>query len=273
MATATAAAAAAATATASPRSSSEEGAPLLDHHLAAAATADDDDDDDVYEPPPESPAPSASRPPVPTASTPEKPWALLVILVFILITIVDVGAFLAEPPKTRVFEANICLAYYEENDPSKIRSDGSVPETLCKIDEVQQKLAMIFGWQDTFDAIPGLLLAIPFGALADKWGRKWIFVASLVGLQLNAAWILLICYFRSLPLQMTWFSSAFFLIGGGPVVASALGITMISDIAPPDKRCVHHRPGKAFGLLTALALPSSCTSPPPCSLLKCVLPS
>jgi MFS family permease len=43
-------------------------------------------------------------------------------------------------------------------------------------------------------------------------------------------------YFKTLPLQLTWLSSAFYFIGGGPIVASAIGITMISDIAPPDKR-------------------------------------
>lgn len=43
-------------------------------------------------------------------------------------------------------------------------------------------------------------------------------------------------YFKDLPLQLTWLSSAFYFIGGGPIVASAIGITMISDIAPPEKR-------------------------------------
>jgi hypothetical protein len=43
-------------------------------------------------------------------------------------------------------------------------------------------------------------------------------------------------YFKDLPLQLTWLSSAFYLIGGGPIVAAAIGITMISDIAPPEKR-------------------------------------
>jgi hypothetical protein len=43
-------------------------------------------------------------------------------------------------------------------------------------------------------------------------------------------------YFRSLPLQLTWFSSVFYLIGGGPIVATAIGITMVSDIVPPEKR-------------------------------------
>lgn len=43
-------------------------------------------------------------------------------------------------------------------------------------------------------------------------------------------------YFRTLPLQLTWFSSFFYCIGGGPIVAMAIGITMISDIAPPERR-------------------------------------
>lgn len=48
-------------------------------------------------------------------------------------------------------------------------------------------MAMIFGWQEMFDAIPSIFLAILFGVLADKVGRKWIFTASLLGLQLNSA--------------------------------------------------------------------------------------
>jgi hypothetical protein len=48
--------------------------------------------------------------------------------------------------------------------------------------------------------------------------------------------IILPGYFKDLPLQLTWLSSAFYFIGGGPIVAVAIGITMISDIAPPEKR-------------------------------------
>ncbi|KAH7409861.1 hypothetical protein DE146DRAFT_604896 [Phaeosphaeria sp. MPI-PUGE-AT-0046c] len=169
-------------------------------------------------------------------TTKKKPWVLLVVLALFLVAVIDVGAFLAEPPKTRVYEANICLSYYREHDTSAIGPDGAIPEKLCKIDAVQQKLAMIFGWQETFDAIPAVLLAVPFGTLADRVGRKWIFTASLMGLQLNSAWILLICYFKTLPLQWTWLSSAFFVIGGGPLVSVALALSMIADIAPPEKR-------------------------------------
>jgi MFS family permease len=106
---------------------------------------------------------------------------------------VDMGQSLAVAPRTRVYEANLCLTHYLRHDPNAIGADGTVPEQLCKIDAVQQKMAMIFGWQETFDAIPSILLAIPFGTLADKVGRKWTLTGSLIGLQLNNLWVLVIC--------------------------------------------------------------------------------
>ena len=154
----------------SPRDSLEEAASLLSSDVASDHSASD--------------ALSAPK---------KKPWMRLCVLGLLLIAIVDVGAFLAEPPRTRIFEANICLSYYRQHDASAIGVDDTIPESKCKIDAVQQKLAMIFGWQDMFDAIPGILLAVPFGTLADRVGRKWIFTAALMGLQLNSAWVLLIC--------------------------------------------------------------------------------
>ncbi|PVH96820.1 MFS general substrate transporter [Periconia macrospinosa] len=198
---------------------------------------------------------SPLQPPLTSPEKKGKPWIFLVALFFAMVAIIDVGAYMSDAPKTRVFESNLCLQYYEANDPSQIGPDGNVPESLCKIDEVQQRLAMIFGWQDTFDAIPGMLLAVPFGALADRVGRKWIFAVSLVGLQLNCLWILLICYFRSLPLQWVWFSSAFFLVGGGPIVAIAIAMTMVSDVCPPEKRT------NIFLYLTAAVLLSEMIAP------------
>lgn len=225
---------------ASSRGSLEEGAPLL------------------------SPIDSETRESSPAPAPPkEKPWLFFVASIFLLIAILDVGGYLAEAPKTRVYEANICLRYYETHDPSKISDHGSVPEHLCKLDAVQQKMAMVFGWQDMFDAIPGILLAVPFGALADKWGRKWILALSLMGVQLGCAWILLICYFRSLPLQLTWFSSAFFVIGGGPIVATAIAITMVSDVVPPEKRYALASYAERC-MLTDIGRLSSSTSRPRC---------
>jgi hypothetical protein len=91
------------------------------------------------------------------------------------------GAFMAEAPRTRVYEANICLSYYRQNDPTAIGPDGTVSEKLCKIDPVQQRMATIFGWQE-------------------------MFAASLVGLQLNGAWVLIICEYgpRHNPIMLMY---------------------------------------------------------------------
>jgi hypothetical protein len=152
----------------------------------------------------------------------KKPWVLLVGLIFVLVTVIDVGAYLAEAPQTRIFEANLCLTYYREHDPSVILGDGSIPEKLCKVDEVQQRLAGLFGWAEMFNAFPAILLAVPYGTL---------------------------------PLQLTWFSSAFLVIGGGPIVAMAVGLTMVSDVAPPEKRTT------IFLYLTACTLVAEIVAP------------
>ncbi|KAI4945091.1 hypothetical protein J4E91_008068 [Alternaria rosae] len=185
----------------------------------------------------------------------KKPWVLLVVLIFIIVAVVDVGSYLAEPPLTRLFEENLCLKYYREQDPSVIDGDGNIPEQLCKVDVVQQRLATIFGWQEMFSAIPGILLAVPYGTWADKIGRKWIVTASLAGLDLGFIWVMVITYFKSLPLQLTWLSSAFTIIGGGPIVAMAIGVTMISDIAPPEQRTT------IFLYLTACVLVAEMLAP------------
>lgn len=129
----------------------------------------------------------------PSPVAPKKPWVLFAVTICAMLAVIDMGIFLANPPQTRIFEANLCLKYYRETDPSMIPTDGIIPEKLCKGDVVQQRLASIFGWQDMFDAIPGILLAVPYGTLADRVGRKWVFIASLVGLLLSFAWALMIC--------------------------------------------------------------------------------
>jgi MFS family permease len=39
-----------------------------------------------------------------------------------------------------------------------------------------------------------------------------------------------------LPLQLVWLSSVFLFFGGGPFVITAIGVTMISDVTPPEKQ-------------------------------------
>ena len=43
--------------------------------------------------------------------------------------------------------------------------------------------------------ISGLFLAIPYGYLADKYGRKWLMVLNSVSITLRFIWIYIVCEF------------------------------------------------------------------------------
>jgi hypothetical protein len=151
---------------------------------------------DSYENPVETTALLSSQPKsdhdLPTASAQRHtrckwPWKHVVALCIALAITADIGENLFLAPKVRLFESVVCTKHYLGQNPSLVGIDGSVPEHLCKIDPVQDRVATILGWQQFFDSIPAMLLPIPYGYLADKHGRKWIIVLSFMGYALSWA--------------------------------------------------------------------------------------
>lgn len=117
------------------------------------------------------------------------PWTHVIGLVLSIAIISDFSESMFTAPRIRLYESVICAEFYSQADPSLVGPDGSVPERLCKVVPVQEELATILGWQSFIDSIPAILLPIPFGYLADKYGRKWIMTLGLVGFTLAYAWI------------------------------------------------------------------------------------
>jgi hypothetical protein len=58
-------------------------------------------------------------------------------------------------PLNRVIELRYCQQYYFQHDPAQIGPGGSIPERLCKLDSIQQKLAWMQGMIETFHIICG----------------------------------------------------------------------------------------------------------------------
>ncbi|KAH8150986.1 uncharacterized protein LAJ45_05169 [Morchella importuna] len=176
------------------------------------------------------------------------------LLCFVIIVTVDMAGYLSSAPQVRLFESIVCLDYYRENDPSLIGGDGSVPEELCKVDSVQREIAMLNGMQTLFSNIPGVVLAIPFGVMADRYGRRPMLMLTLLGLSLSSAWVLLICWF-TLPIKLTWLSSLFYTLGGGASVGSALILMIIADVTPAAQRSTLFFHLQACVLLSELVAP------------------
>ena len=119
--------------------------------------------------------------------------ARVTLLIALLIVAVDLPSVMFNASMVRILESIYCQQYYSAHDPTQIGLDGSVPEELCKVEDVQSQLSSLRGWTGFWSHLPGLFLAVPFGMLADKYGRKWLFVMNILSMQGRTTWQYIVC--------------------------------------------------------------------------------
>jgi hypothetical protein len=66
-----------------------------------------------------------------------------VLYCFAIMVLIATSYAFAEAPLYRLYESVICKRYYRKHNPSVIGHDGTIPEAMCKIDLIQQELAMV----------------------------------------------------------------------------------------------------------------------------------
>ncbi|KAJ5667315.1 adenylate cyclase [Penicillium longicatenatum] len=115
-----------------------------------------------------------------------KSHATRVIAINAICTIIaDLAGYGSIAPQLQIFEQTICRDYY----PSIGVSINTLDQDQCNIEPIQSELALINGWLDTFQTVPGLFLAVPFGAVADRIGRKPVLLAGMAGCLLGEGWV------------------------------------------------------------------------------------
>ena len=75
---------------------------------------------------------------------------------------------MVEVPTIKLFEQAICNRYYS-NLSIPQQATPNIDEGLCKIPTIQNELAALTGLKFTFDALPGLLTALYYGSIADRY--------------------------------------------------------------------------------------------------------
>ena len=78
---------------------------------------------------------------------------------------------MVEVPTIKLFEQAICNRYYSDQS-IHLRTAQDIDEGLCKVPAIQNELATLTGLKFTFDALPGLLTALYYGSIADKYDAQ-----------------------------------------------------------------------------------------------------
>ncbi|KAM7187475.1 MFS general substrate transporter [Rhypophila sp. PSN 637] len=180
----------------------------------------------------------------------------LLILICISIVAADFAILLSKAPQLSILQSLVCE---DHRNTTKIK--GKPEHDFCKSDIAQGELAILTGWKERFDTIPGIILALPYGYAADRYGRRPILLLSLLGVILEGIFERLIIWWHSGglgELRSLWWVPLCQFIGGGPQVASSMAYAMLSDLFPSEKRAsVFFLIGAALIMSEVLAGPLS----------------
>ncbi|GAD97260.1 hypothetical protein PVAR5_5933 [Paecilomyces variotii No. 5] len=173
-----------------------------------------------------------------------------------LILAMDFGFYLTAAPQMKIFEDIVCRDYLAALGKA---AKTSITEDICKSEPVQSELALVNGWKETSDVLPGILLSVPYGVLADHWGRKPVLLLGILGLLLGEIWVRIVCLYPGvLPLRLVWLSGMWRLIGGGDIALSSIALVMVADRFPEEEIATAlFRLSSAVTLSEVLATPVS----------------
>ncbi|KAJ5544759.1 MFS transporter [Penicillium sp. DV-2018c] len=196
---------------------------------------------------------------------PRTRFRILITLIVILLSF-EIGGQMIPGPMVRIIETIACDNYWRRHDPARLPPSGHLPEHLCKIAAVQTEVATVKGYSDLFegllrgkivsaDIVKGAICAIPYGILADKYGRRRAIRLTVPGFLLNSLMTNSVLWFSNvLPLRAIWLASLSWTIGGGPPVALVVIWTMLADLTTDQQRAsLFFRVGLASQVASLLA--------------------
>ncbi|CAI7616521.1 unnamed protein product [Penicillium crustosum] len=148
----------------------------------------------------------------------------------------NAGLGAAVPSTTSILQDIICASHYA-TQPQRVGID-------CQAGPIQAKLTMVKGLASLLLLLPGVVLGIPYGTLAEHWGPKKVLVLSITGILFGELWFDLVYqalisegwYGQTWPVELVYGSFVFYLIGGGPGIGGSMLFVLVANASPLKRR-------------------------------------
>ncbi|KAK7183939.1 hypothetical protein DPSP01_011737 [Paraphaeosphaeria sporulosa] len=155
------------------------------------------------------------------------------------------GETVQPAPRIAIYEAIVCQQYYSSP------STGAGPHD-CKAAPVQEELALLGGIERLSIIIPSVL-AIPFAALADRYGHSLILAIAIFGVFLEDGWPFLVTWFPNVfPIRLIWLHFVFSCVGGGFTTIITLLHVIIVDVVSAEDRTRMFFRSRAAGVAASI---------------------
>lgn len=170
----------------------------------------------------------------------QRPWriALVLCLGMFLGTISSASATY---PEVRLAADVICKKYHlhhPQTNATSLHDRFSAREIgFCDVTGISERASRLLMLRAVLTAVVGMLVAYPFGVLADKIGRRPVYAIAAAGQSAAILWSLIVyAGWRVLPLELVLIAPVFQLFGGGIAVGTAVLYAILSDIMPVQSR-------------------------------------
>ncbi|KAM3465988.1 hypothetical protein MY5147_009159 [Beauveria neobassiana] len=170
-------------------------------------------------------------PPLQQSSRPSpftRPVSVVTILVYVVYFVaLELSQSLPGNAFHQVVEENLCRDMHGRADAEFCGADN----------DVQSALAVLFAWHGTVQLLPGLLTAIPYALLADRYGQKPFIIINAFGVALAAAGDRFICYWpQTFSVYSLWAAPLLSFVGGGLQVCNALLFANVTGLTTDASR-------------------------------------
>ncbi|KAJ3498540.1 hypothetical protein NLG97_g1033 [Lecanicillium saksenae] len=111
-------------------------------------------------------------------------------------------------------------------------------DPICKSLDVQDRLALVTGWEYSWSLVPGLLLAIPYGIFIDRYGpRAMAVLVALGGVITQVIYLTITQYPNIFDLRWIWGCAIIgSVVGGANIGWQALTLTVCNMISTKNNR-------------------------------------